>query len=203
MNNNDLKYHFFYWGPYLFKTFFDLKQCKELLNKGKKLKKEANAKLAGVIKKELEFTKDDQLWFAKKANNHFLAYLESSNNWYGRKIANKLNLENLWINFMKKGEFNPPHSHTGDLSFVIFLQVDDDLKKENKEYVGTSGGPGSISFHYGFSVEDSKKELNISTNRFFPQTGDMFIFPATLPHWVYPFQSNSTRISVSGNLKFE
>ena len=94
MNNNDLKYHFFYWGPYLFKTFFDLKQCKELLNKGKKLKKEANAKLAGVIKKELEFTKDDQLWFAKKANNHFLAYLESANNWYGRKIAHKLNLEN-------------------------------------------------------------------------------------------------------------
>jgi len=28
----------------------------------------------------------------------------------------------------------------------------------------------------------------------------MYIFPAWLKHWVYPFQSHCTRISVSGNV---
>jgi hypothetical protein len=28
----------------------------------------------------------------------------------------------------------------------------------------------------------------------------MFIFPAWLKHWVFPFSSNCTRISVSGNV---
>ena len=29
----------------------------------------------------------------------------------------------------------------------------------------------------------------------------MFIFPAWLKHWVYPFQSDCERVSVSGNVK--
>ena len=33
-----------------------------------------------------------------------------------------------------------------------------------------------------------------------PKTGDIFIFPASLKHYVYPFKSKVTRISVSGNL---
>ena len=28
----------------------------------------------------------------------------------------------------------------------------------------------------------------------------MFIFPASLKHWVFPFKSNCVRISVSGNV---
>ena len=34
----------------------------------------------------------------------------------------------------------------------------------------------------------------------FPEEGDMFVFPAWLKHWVSPFKSNCTRISVSGNV---
>ena len=29
----------------------------------------------------------------------------------------------------------------------------------------------------------------------------MYIFPAWLKHWVYPFKSDCTRISVSGNVR--
>ena len=195
-----LNYNFFYWGPYLFKCKFDLKKGQELLKKAKKLKTSANSKLAGVIEKELEFERNDIIWFANSCQNIFQAYLESSYNWYGRKIADKLLIKNLWINYMKQGEFNPPHTHTEDLSFVIFLKIPENLKIENKKYVGTSGGPGSISFHYGLDVVDEKRVLNISTNRFFPEEGDMFIFPATLTHWVYPFKSKGERISVSGNI---
>ena len=35
---------------------------------------------------------------------------------------------------------------------------------------------------------------------FFPEEGDIFIFPAWLKHWVAPFKSDVTRISVSGNV---
>ena len=34
----------------------------------------------------------------------------------------------------------------------------------------------------------------------FPEQGEMFMFPAWLKHWVSPFQSDCTRISVSGNI---
>ena len=34
----------------------------------------------------------------------------------------------------------------------------------------------------------------------FPEERDMFIFPAWLKHWVSPFKSDCTRISVSGNI---
>ena len=34
----------------------------------------------------------------------------------------------------------------------------------------------------------------------FPETRDMFIFPAWLKHYVSPFKSDCTRISVSGNI---
>jgi DNA/RNA endonuclease YhcR with UshA esterase domain len=31
----------------------------------------------------------------------------------------------------------------------------------------------------------------------------MFIFPAGLPHWVYPFKTTEgERVSISGNVKF-
>ena len=33
-----------------------------------------------------------------------------------------------------------------------------------------------------------------------PKTGDMYIFPASLRHSVYPFKGDSTRVSMSGNL---
>ena len=39
------------------------------------------------------------------------------------------------------------------------------------------------------------------SHSFFPEEGDMFIFPAWLKHWVYPFKSDCERISVSGNVK--
>ena len=33
-----------------------------------------------------------------------------------------------------------------------------------------------------------------------PEPGDMYIFPAYLKHWVYPYKSDCVRVSVSGNV---
>jgi hypothetical protein len=101
----------------------------------------------------------------------------------------------LWINYQKANEFNPPHDHDGKLSFVAYLQIPDELKKEHAAYTGKSCGPGGIQFIYGDGPRDC-----ITYQSFFPEEGDMFIFPAWLKHWVAPYRSDCTRISVSGNV---
>ena len=40
----------------------------------------------------------------------------------------------------------------------------------------------------------------VSYQSYFPKEGDMLIFPAWLKHYVAPFYSDVTRISVSGNI---
>ena len=87
--------------------------------------------------------------------------------------------------------------HSGDLSFVIYLQVPKELKKEAADRAGehNTSSPGSINFHHGL-----KMAFSITEFVKFPEVGDLFIFPASLQHWVYPFSSDVERISVSGNV---
>ena len=68
------------------------------------------------------------------------------------------------------------------LSFVIYLKIPEELKKENKEYKGRSCGPGGIQFIYGEGPRDAVTYMS-----HFPEERDMFIFPAWLKHWVSPF----------------
>ena len=37
----------------------------------------------------------------------------------------------------------------------------------------------------------------------FPKTGEFYMFPALLSHWVAPYKSKVTRISVSGNIRIK
>ena len=101
----------------------------------------------------------------------------------------------LWINYQKQNDFNPPHDHDGKLSFVIYLQIPDELKKENAAYKGKSCGPGGIQFVYGDGPRDC-----VTYQSFMPEENDMYIFPAWLKHWVAPYKSDCVRISVSGNV---
>ena len=111
----------------------------------------------------------------------------------------KAQLLSLWINYMKPGDFNPPHDHSADLSFVIFPKIPPELIEENKKFKGTLQGPGGISFMWG----DSVNHMAISLVHQMPEENDIFIFPAGLRHWVFPFKSNVERISVSGNILFD
>ena len=95
---------------------------------------------------------------------------------------------------MKKGEYNPPHNHTGDFSFVLYLQVPEELKKEDQAFEGRGSGPGTISFIYG------EEQKGISTGHgILPTINDLWIFHSSLKHTVPPFRSDVERISVSGN----
>ena len=103
-------------------------------------------------------------------------------------------------NYQKALEYNPPHNHKADLSFIIYLQVPDEIKKENEKMQGVHNneGPGMIVFDYGIDMP-----LSIGSYSTLPRVGDILIFPAWLPHYVHAFKSDVERISVSGNIIFK
>ena len=183
------------WGPCIvhFKIPIDVQLL--LLKEGKASKEDARPILAGVLDKEVHFRDKDK--FKEFFEQSFSLYNHAYSTWKKGAAENppKYFLERLWCNFQRPGDFNPPHSHGGALSFVIFLQIPEELKDENKAFKGQSAGPGGLTFLHG-----DADQYAIDSHSFFPEERDMFIFPAWVKHWVYPYQSDCTRISVSGNV---
>jgi hypothetical protein len=199
MDKEEEKFNFLYWGPLVTKFNLEDSFCKELLARGKKCKKDARRLLAGILDKELEYEQEDVDWFCKKFSPYLNSHMNFLNHYHNRKFEVSLDLDRLWINFMKHGESNPLHQHSGDISFVIFLEVPEELKNEKKKYIGTdSSGPGGLIFMNGLG----KDELNVDRHAVFPEEGMCFIFPASLNHMVTPFKTKKERISVSGNFNF-
>lgn len=205
--NDNIRFKFFNWGPLLIKFKVDDSFCDNILKKAKKLtikNDDAKINLVADIKKSLTFKDKDKEYFVKNTSKIFNAYLEHSLNHWTTKPGNinnkvkQLYMNNLWINYMKKNDFSPPHEHYGDLSFVLFCDVPDKLRTEYMNNKTTSEGPGTLNFMYGDGLQHY-----INSNTFFPEKGDFFIFPARLKHWVHPFKSNITRISVAGNMEFQ
>ena len=196
---NKINMSFYQFGPILAKYKLNDEFIKKLLTKGTKSNIDISSKLAGHIDNEKEFSKQDIDWFLNETQEIFLNYIEYlKKNSLKNSNVKTVSLKNLWINFMKKGEFNPIHHHTGDISFVIYTEVPNELKIENKNFKGIGSGPGTINFLHGEMSNSYKTEYNM-----LPSTGDMFIFPASLRHYVPPFKSDCVRSSVSGNFKFE
>jgi hypothetical protein len=107
-----------------------------------------------------------------------------------------------WVNFMKKHEFNPPHTHSGIYSFVIWIDVPYDIEEEKSQNYckdSTMSVPGHFQFLYTNSL-GRILPYNIPADKTYNNT--MVIFPCELVHTVYPFStSDKYRISVSGNFK--
>ena len=192
---NHIKYGILHWGPCIVKTQVDQQTMDLLLSEGEASKEDASPELAGVLKNQFHYRDKDK--FQKFMEGSFNLYNAALERWKqgNEKVPSSYFLEKLWINFQGPNEFNPPHSHGGALSFVIFLKIPLKLRAENQNYKGLSAGPGGITFLYG-----ETEDRCITNHSIFPEEGDMYIFPAWLKHWVYPFSSDCTRISVSGNV---
>lgn len=194
----------FYWGPFVGIDKLSDEVCVELLrraNLAKDRNDNASSGLAGHFKTEYYFTKDDKKYFVEQTRLNWDNYIKKAREYYDKDIGeNGLKLDSLWVNFMSPGDFNPVHTHTGDLSFVIFLDVPKELEIENEEEKNNDkfGGPAAITFMWG---ETSGNQC-ITQNTRLPKTGDFYIFPASTRHMVYPYKSNVNRISMSGNLMF-
>ena len=187
----------FNWGPCVvkLKMMDEFKQL--LIDEAKNNKQDYRDKLAGIIEKETGYTEEAKTKIVPPLSNYLGVYDQMFERFVNKKYKKKPEyvLSAIWINYQKQGEYNPPHDHDGKLSFVAYLQIPDELKKEHQSYIGKSCGPGGIQFVYGDGPRDC-----VTYQSFFPEEGDIFIFPAWLKHWVAPFKSDVTRISVSGNV---
>ena len=194
-----LEYQMFRWGPLLIKTKITEEMRLKFLSEAKASTLDFEPKLAGMIKKEVGFR--DSKIFLPFFNQMFDMYADAQFKWAPEvntkpeDFKQQYTLDSLWANFQGPGDFNPPHDHGGALSWVIYLTIPEALKKEQAAYKGRSAGPGGITFIYG-----GGPRTFITHHSHFPEEGDMFIFPAGLKHWVFPFKSDCTRVSVSGNV---
>ena len=198
MSDDKVTYNVLNWGPCVVQVKISDDFKNRLLTgaesaRAKKL--DYTDKLAGIIKEEYAYEKKEEYLpeVAQCLGIYDVAFQRWKSDPYERKPEYLLTA--LWVNYMKQHEFNPPHDHSDQLSFVIFLKVPEEIKKEQEEYKGKSGGPGSLSFLYG---EGNRQAITYQSVH--PKEGDMFIFPAWMKHYVAPFYSDVTRISVSGNV---
>ena len=109
-------------------------------------------------------------------------------------------LQNAWVNFQSKHEFNPCHDHDGIFSFVIWTHIPYDMATEKNNAPGKDSRhnlAGAFEFLYTntlgeiftHSIHVDKSVENV-----------LILFPSKLRHCVYPFYtSDDYRISVSGN----
>ncbi len=112
------------------------------------------------------------------------------------------NLESLWVNFQKKHEFNPPHDHSGEYSFVIWMQIPTSYEEQRKlPMCAESNADGSIS-NFGFHYTNVLGKISQFFYNMEKETeGWMVMFPSELKHEVFPFYENDgERISISGNI---
>ena len=187
------------WGPYVMKTKMPDYIIKKLKTEGRKTKENYNYKLAGHLDNQYMYPANIQKWFYEEIQPIVQAYRNGHCKFHGiEELTVELSADDLWVNYMKAGDFNPIHTHGGDYSFVLFLDVPKQLKKEQEEFEGTSAKPGSLMFEY---TQQARPRYATSGTTIVPETGDFFMFPAMLQHWVCPFKSKVTRISVSGNLR--
>jgi len=114
-------------------------------------------------------------------------------------------LQNLWVNYQRKGEFNPPHTHTGSYSFVIWIQVPyyshEEFNHPSSSY-NNKIRPGALSGSFMFqytNILGEIRDMYYEADKTYE--GYCFLFPAKLTHQVFPFYSSDDyRITLSGNI---
>ncbi|MAL46883.1 putative 2OG-Fe(II) oxygenase [Hyphomonas sp.] len=193
MNNILSKFYFF--GPLLYHVKLkddDIQKFKTLCVKDEN--KFYRNNLAGHIKHEYKIDHTNLQILLQDVIEDFRKSFEAFYN----ILAPEVYITNAWVNFMRPGDFNPPHTHAGSFSSVLFINMPQELLEENEEHKShdiNSAGPGSISFFAGVNGGMSNWRQD-----FTPKTGELFMFPADLMHMVYPYKSNVERITISFNM---
>ena len=112
------------------------------------------------------------------------------------KNIKEVKIINLWVVRQFRGEYNPIHYHTGDLSGVGYLTLPKNMTKNKLVKNKKLKTNGTIDF-----INGQKAFLSNSIYNLIPKIGDLIIFPNYLMHTAYPFNTNGERRSFSFNVK--
>ena len=186
------------FGPYVAKMNPDPDFCRRVLEEGKTLTKKHTKYLAGNIDQEYIYDLKKHPWLEEGFKICVDTWIEGFKSFSGDVDFNpEYKLQPLWINFQKAREYNPIHIHPNcNLSFILFLEVPKEMMEEPHTTKGSP--PGYTGFMYG---EDAHGFI---THRIVkPEKNVLYMFPSNLRHYVAHFNSNVTRVSVSGNIIFD
>ncbi len=186
------------FGPTIYKGKFSEKLRLEIIEDSIKSSESASESLAGNIEKE-RFIELSQ-GCGNELTAHVQNYLEQCHRagvFTPKSELKGMSFEKIWVNHQQKGEWNPPHVHSGDFSMVGYCQVPEELKNEWKfeNQKGQDPVGGKIQWNYGTSAPHNTTVFG----PIIPEEGVLYIFPAWLLHFVFPFNSDVTRISFSTN----
>ena len=163
-----------------------------------------NTHLAGAIRKEFILTGITPLlnkFFSKVIPEYWKLQNipENTNDKYVINTSN-LNEPDVWVNFQERYEFNPIHNHSGALSFVYWVNIPYDLRKEQQRLTTSTSSLKNPLFSFVYTTaEGSITGHDINVDKTYES--QMIIFPSWLLHQVTPFYtSDDYRISVAGNL---
>jgi len=191
------------FGPMIYQQEISQELFDDLLQSGEKSTENFRQHLAGNMKDERGLTKlisEDSKEEMLDRCALYVAGAEGKPPEYRQHLQNRVEfiLDDVWINYMQAYEWNPPHSHSGNLSFVIYLSnpVDQTIE-ENHETQRETNAPsaGRITFRYG-----EKHDMSNNFFHYLPRAKDMLIFPSWLEHQVFQYTQEATRISVAGNV---
>ena len=189
------QFNIHYWGPLLFKMKIKTGDVKAVRKICDGATEKFNTQLAGIIDDEVII---DKIKYIEIIHPYLMAYKQAYKLWYS-KIIDKITVNSAWVNYMKKGECNPPHVHDDcHLSSVLLLQVPETLKKEQRDWTGSGMGPGVLSFSTG-----NPHAFHTNSFEFKPEAGDFFMFPWNLTHSVSTYKSDVRRISIAANFSLE
>ena len=170
------------FGPPIYKSNLGIKDIEKinsylennLLNDDDKKKKlDASNSLVGKVKEEIYLEKEFlEKEFLNIIGPHINNFLVNSN----YKSHKSINIDSCWVVRQYESEYNPVHSHNGDVSGVLYLKFPQNRK---------SGKDGSITF-----VNSPTFFLNRGHLTLTPEIGSIFLFPSYVLHTVYPIREN-------------
>ena len=114
-----------------------------------------NHALIGNISKS-ELIKDKDNWFYKSALKKLTERL-FYDDWHNyrkyhivkKEPQPKFEMNTFWVNYQKQHEFNPPHSHRGLYSFVIFMKIPTHWKEQHAlSFSAHSNLPSASNFQF-------------------------------------------------------
>ena len=197
------------FGPHVVMSEASDELIETLLRKGNEIRGKEEHDfthgLAGRIKEEYQYYGWNE-WFVPLFHKHVIEYVSATPRSRSREILTELDvirwdLKSLWVNYQKKAEYNPPHCHNGDISFVIYPSIPEELYTEP---TGTANDDqvkgGNIVFEYNERHFQNFLSFTTACQNIQPHTGMIIMFPSYLTHHVYVFQQDVERVSVSGNI---
>ena len=148
-----IEYRFLHWGPFVcnYTLLPEEIESFKLLESGEDYRNN----LAGHLENEKALDKEKVF---KLLTPYLNSYMRRHYHEYrAQPLCNGFEIITSWVNRQKKNEFNPPHTHDGHLSFVIYTEIPQGLHKECHTAVANSPGPGCITFDFNLSGSNVNK----------------------------------------------